>query len=295
MKSLFLHGFGWSIRVKDTRLVFTQGTDALSVKKEIIETSVRACPFDKIVTQGDGYLSSRALQVLAESNISAVMLDKRGKIFTYLNAVSGSDPLIRQRQYDTFRDETKVDYLSKRVVSQRIISQIQLFKELMIDEKKIAKMEKAFSQLDSAKGSRQIMKVEDDIGRIYYHSFSKLFNPELGFSTRNSLRNFRPKDASDVINSLLNYGFGMMYGEVTKELNILGLDCAVGFYHKNENSRLALVYDIIEPFRHLVERSVYQIKDQIKRKDYAFSRDSIVVLSNELKKKIHRLSFFYSR
>ena len=87
-----------------------------------------------------------------------------------------------------------------------------------------------------------------------------------------------------MINGLLNYGFGILYGKVTKELNILGLDCAVGFYHKNENSRLALVYDMIEPFRHLVERSVYQIKDQIKRKDYAFSRDSIVVLSNELKK-----------
>ena len=77
----------------------------------------------------------------------------------------------------------------------------------------------------------------------------------------------------------------MMYGEVTKELNILGLDCAVGFYHKNENSRLALVYDIIEPFRHLVERSVYQIKDQIKRKDYAFSVKGIVVLSRQLKKR----------
>ena len=87
-----------------------------------------------------------------------------------------------------------------------------------------------------------------------------------------------------MINGLLNYGFGILYGKVTKELNILGLDCAVGFYHKNENSRLALVYDMIEPFRHLVERSVYQIKDQIKRKDYAFSVKGIVVLSRELKK-----------
>ena len=77
----------------------------------------------------------------------------------------------------------------------------------------------------------------------------------------------------------------MLYGEVTKQLNILGLDCFVGFYHKNEFSRLALVYDMIEPFRHLVERSVYDIQEQIKRKDYAFSRDGIVVLSNDLKKR----------
>jgi len=181
------------------------------------------------------------------------MLDKRGRLFSYINEIAGSDALIRQRQYDTFRDETKVDYLSKWIVSQRITSQIELFKELRIDEKKIVKMKSALSRLESAKGSREIMKVEDDIGRIYYHTFSTLFKPELGF-TRNSLRNFRPNDASDVINSLLNYGFGILYGEVTKQLNVLVLDCAVGFYHKNENSRLALVHHMIEPFRHLVER-----------------------------------------
>jgi len=285
MKSLFLQGYGSSIKVKDTRLVFTQGLQAFSKEREIIETSVRACNFDKVIIQGDGYVSTKALQLLAENNIGVVMLDKRGKLFSYFNEISSSEPLIRQRQYDTFRDEIKADTLRKWIVSERITSQIQLFKELRTDTKIITKMEKSFSHLETAKGSRQIMKVEDDIGRIYYHTFSKMFKPELGFTTRNSLRNFRPKDASDPINSLLNYGFGILYGEVTKQLNILGLDCFVGFYHKNEFSRLALVYDMIEPHRHLVERSVYDIQEQIKRKDYAFSRDGIVVLSNDLKKK----------
>jgi CRISPR-associated protein Cas1 len=85
---------------------------------------------------------------------------------------------------------------------------------------------------------------------------------------------------------LLNYGFSILYAEVAKELNILGLDCCVGFYHTNKDSRLGLVYDMIEPFRHLVDRrSVFGILDQIKQKDYTFSRQGIVVLSNDLKKK----------
>ena len=178
------------------------------------------------------------------------MLDKRGKLFSYFNEILGYEPLIRQNQYDTFRDEVKADKLRKWIVSERITLQIQLFKKLSVDSKIIAKMESSFSHMESAKGYRGIMKAEDDIGRIYYHTFSKLFKPELGFTTRNSLRNYRPKDASDVINSFLNYGFGILYGEVTKQLNVLGLDCFVGFYHKNENSRLALVYDMIEPHRH---------------------------------------------
>ena len=84
--------------------------------------------------------------------------------------------------------------------------------------------------------------------------------------------------------------------EVAKQLNTLGLDCSVGFYHRNHESHLALVYDMIEPFRHLVDRSIFEVQDQIKKKDYAFSREGIVVLSDELKKKyIALLSTIFDR
>ena len=42
---------------------------------------------------------------------------------------------------------------------------------------------------------------------------------------------------------------------------------------------------MIEPFRHLIDMSILGFQNQIHKKDYAFSRDGIVVLSNELKKK----------
>lgn len=123
-----------------------------------------------------------------------------------------------------------------------------------------------------------------------------MFNPEFGFHTRNNQRNFRPSNASDVINGLLNYGFSILYAEIAKQLNALGLDCFVGFYHRNHESHLALVYDMIEPFRHLVDRSVFEIQDSIGKLDYAYSRDGIVVLSDNLKKRyIDLLSSIFDR
>ena len=51
-----------------------------------------------------------------------------------------------------------------------------------------------------------------------------------------------------------------------------------------------------EPFRHLVDRSVFEIQDRIRKKDYAFSREGIVVLSDELKKKyLSLLSTIFDR
>ena len=53
---------------------------------------------------------------------------------------------------------------------------------------------------------------------------------------------------------------------------------------------------MIEPFRHLVERSVFEIKDLIRKKDYTFSVKGTVVLSRELKQRyIDLLSTIMSR
>src|SRR5436853_97471 len=130
MKSLFLTGYGLSISVKNTRLVFKQGINDpfRKDKNEILEMPVSACKFDKVVIQGKGYLSTEALERLAESNIDVIMLDKRGKLYSYFNQIGGSnEPLIRKKQYDCFKDEIKVEYLRKWIVSQKILSQIALF------------------------------------------------------------------------------------------------------------------------------------------------------------------------
>ncbi|MGI0074162.1 MAG: CRISPR-associated endonuclease Cas1 [Nitrosotalea sp.] len=332
MKSLFLHGYGLSIKVQNTRLVFSQGIDPFSNKREILELPASACPFDKVVIQGRGYVSTEALERLADSKINVVMLDKRGKLFSYFHKIGGHEPLVRQKQYDTFRDLKRLEFLRKWLISQRIESQIRLFEEFVAEPKRvynsynrkwqicnnqssgmnyslkvkpevkekirkiISTMKQRLKGLDSAHELREIMKVESDIAKIYYPNFSLLFDSELGFHSRNNARTFRPKDASDVINGLLNYGFGILYAEVAKQLNSLGLDCYVGFYHRNHESQLALVYDMIEPFRHLIDRSVLEIQNQIRKKDYTFSRYGIVVLSDDLKKKyIDLLSTIFDR
>jgi CRISPR/Cas system-associated endonuclease Cas1 len=82
---------------------------------------------------------------------------------------------------------------------------------------------------------------------------------------------------------LLNYGFGILYAEVAKQLNALGFDCYYSFYRRNHESHLALVYDITEPFRYLVDRSILEIQNVIRKKDYLFMRQGIIVISNELK------------
>ena len=121
MKSLLLQGYRCSIRVKDTRLIFSHGVKALSDKKEISEYPSLACSFD-IVIQGGGYVSTEALQYLAEANVNVVFLDRAGKVFSYFHQVGGHESLLRKKQYDTFFNETKANELRKWIVSERSIT-----------------------------------------------------------------------------------------------------------------------------------------------------------------------------
>ena len=74
----------WSFnQVKNTRLVFSQGIDPFSNTKEVLQLPASACPLDRVVIQGRGYVSTEALERLAESNINVIMLDKRGKLYSY--------------------------------------------------------------------------------------------------------------------------------------------------------------------------------------------------------------------
>ncbi len=82
MKTLFVTGYGLSVSVKNTRLVSKQGiNDPFGNEKPVVlELPAAACNFDKIIIQSKGFVSTQALQILAENDINVIMLDKRGKL-----------------------------------------------------------------------------------------------------------------------------------------------------------------------------------------------------------------------
>ena len=66
------------------------------------------------------------------------------------------------------------------------------------------------------------------------------------------------ENATNVINALLNYGYSILASDITKYVNAFGLDPYCGFNHKT-GYFMALVYDVIEPFRVVVDSTVLQM------------------------------------
>ena len=241
-------------------------------------------PYQRIILQGKGYISTESLSLLSENNRSIVLLDNRGKQVTFCHGVRDSLTATKYKiaQYDTFRDKSKRDYLTQQILKAKIQSQIRFLKSTNHHEilQNINKLEK--SGISEAVSSRH-----------YFDNYTKLIDERFGFKKRNSIR-IEKKNATDVINALLNYGYAVLAGQISAYINGVGLDAYYGFMHKNHTSFQSLVYDLMEPFRCLVDYAVWKLSDaksssRISKKQYAYTREGIVVLEYDLIRKFLEL------
>ncbi len=253
----FLKGYGFSINVKDSKIVLKNTSDPFN-EPVIEEWYVNNMPYEKIVMSGKGYLSTEALGLLSQHNRNLILLDTYGKPISYLNPVMESLTATRYRigQYDTFRNPEKRAYLARQIVKAKLDSQISFLKSTNNTE-----LDEGISQIQSIRNQINDGSVpvttEVRASKIYFKQFAKLIPERYEFVSRNqSFIRGGKNNATDVINALLNYGYTVFAGEISKFINGIGLDAYFGFYHETHTGFQPLVYDMIEPFRWLVDYSV---------------------------------------
>jgi len=131
---------------------------------------------------------------------------------------------------------------------------------------------------DISKLIKQLMTYEGRIAGIYHDNLTRIFNqlnPEFNFTGRKNKTNSRNYNASDEINTLLNYGYAILESEIRKVINSIGLDYSIGFLHEINQSRTPLVYDVQELFRWLIDISVIQLLEEkkIKKSDFIITEN----------------------
>ena len=163
-------------------------------------------------------------------------------------------------QYDTFRDIAKITYLQRQLLDSKFQSQINFLSSLNEDCKKVISVLKEQQRQIPNYSLRKMVTVEAHASREYFKLYGSFFDEKYGFDSRHGMGSTKTKqNATDVINALLNYGYTVLSGEITKQIVGIGLDPYYSFYHKNHESFQSLTYDVIEPFRWIVEKTVYRL------------------------------------
>ncbi len=70
---------------------------------------------------------------------------------------------------------------------------------------------------------------------------------------------FRRDRAAEGANSLLNYGYTVLRATLSRAICAAGLHPSIGLHHANRGNAFALADDLMEPYRPLVDRAVYNL------------------------------------
>ena len=286
----FLKGYGCAVNLKGNEVTLKNGLSPFSDSREIETFYVTKIPYEKIIMSGNGYVSTNAIRLLTAKNIQLLITDTYGNPISFMSHIMNSNTATKYRmgQYDTFRDESKKIQLQKKVSIDKIDAQLRLLKRIDADPVTIRKLSKYRSSIESKTTTRELLTLESRVGHIYFNEYTRHFHADYEFVSRHGMGlRMTNQNAGDIVNSLLNYGFTVLAGEITKFVNSLGLDAYFGFYHKNHTSFQALVYDLIEPFRPLVEYAVFKFcqrnqKKYPKKREYAHTKDGTVVMETAL-------------
>ncbi len=124
--------------------------------------------------------------------------------------------------------------------------------ELVHGELRAAQQDIADLQETSMQEIRErLLSIEGRAAQRYWRIVAAVLPETLQWPGRET------RGAKDLFNSLLNYGYGVLYAQVEQALVLAGLDPHAGFLHTDRPGKPSLVLDFIEEFRQCtVDRTI---------------------------------------
>ncbi|MCR5025993.1 MAG: CRISPR-associated endonuclease Cas1, partial [Methanobrevibacter sp.] len=262
---IVIDGYNKSIHKKDNQLVIHE--------KDKILDSIKVSTINDITVIGKGYVTFDALNLMAENNIKLISINPRGELTYTLDSPDWGNVYLKKQQYKISENKIGVK-LSCELIKSKIKNQKGVLKTLNKNKKlkRISdtrlKMDEYIKQLETLNLNNQnikmqIMEIEGKSSNDYWNCIKYFIPKEIEF-------NARTKKPTDLLNSMLNYGYTILASEITKSILLNGLDPYCGFLHYDMAKRTSLTFDLIEPFRQqIVDKSVISLinRKQVKIDD----------------------------
>ncbi len=182
---------------------------------------------------------------------------------------------VKVAQMQTASSETKrfeVAYPIIKAKLERNLKVLQWIGERYDIDKHIRAAKGEALSLYNAKTISQIRTTEGRVALRYWQAYQSIMPECFTFEGRTTGKH--NNNATDPINLALNYGYGVLGGEVRKAINSVGFESSIGFLHdySDYQTKQSLVYDLQEPFRWLVDVTVLKAVESgaLDLKDFYF-------------------------
>lgn len=285
---LVINTYGAYLHVKDDVFEIRANDE----KKYIAPQKIRSI----LITTGAA-LSSNAVKMSVEHNIDIIFLSENGTPYGRVwHDRLGSTARIRRKQLEIAGTAVGTE-VGKNFIIQKFFNQIDFLNRLRERRTRLSKditqtrdeIQKAHDKLQAVTGLPKevrgtIMGIEGNAGRHYWQILSQCFPERFRFKGRS--RN----PAKDEFNCLLNYAYGVLYGEIERACVLAGIDPYIGFIHTDHYGKTSMVFDVIEGYRIYAEETVFNLFSRKKVKQslfddlkqgYTLNKDGKVVLMTD--------------
>ena len=215
-------------------------------------------------------ITSDAVMLAIENEIEIMFMDKGGTpVGRVWSPKYGSISTIRKGQLNfTFTKDALLwikEIISQKIENQQALLLMMRTENTAIDNlrnKSISRLEDYRTKIAKLDGeivsdvASQLRGWEGVSSKIYFETLNHFIPEEYRFAARSQ------HPAMDVVNALLNYGYGLLYGKIEGALIKAGIDPYVGIMHRDDYNRPVLVYDVIEIYRIWVDYVVYSLVAQ---------------------------------
>lgn len=229
-------------------------------RKGRVIRKIPAASLERIVIQTRGAsLSTALIRHCADHDVPLDFIDEGSKApYASLGSVRRAYPPLLLRQMERYADETQRLATAREFVAAKIKNQRNYLKYLDKHhrqvEEQIDTLGRYGKTLKKARSVTELMGMEGSASAAYWAALGLIVQDKLPFPGRVT------QGATDPINSALNYGYALLYGEVRHALSLAGLGLHISYLHAADRGKPTLVYDFIEPFRSfVVDRTVFSM------------------------------------
>jgi len=255
MGTLFIDRSGLNVRLDGQALSFyfngeRQGTAPVN-------------PLKRVVVVGNAEVSASALHKLADMGIHVLFLGGKGHRFKGIfRGRLHNNAILRVRQYQKsllpFANQTAREIVLRKIKGQHGLLETALDQRPDL-RKPLFDAAKTLDEICRKIGEKpqiekpSLMGMEGGAAAAYFAAYTQLFAPSLMFVKREK----RPP--KDPVNALLSLSYTMLHFETVREIEMIGLDPFIGFFHEFDYGRESLACDMVEMFRPVVDQWVWDL------------------------------------
>lgn len=240
------------------------------------EGSLPLAPLKRIVIIGSAKIETSVLHKLLDNGISVLFLTGKLRYAGILSGALHNNGLLRIKQYEKSLSDFSINF-AKEIIKRKITYQMDFIREIKeikpaltmqvdrtseILDNAIKKIDKSCSTLETLRG------IEGSASSVYFMTYCRIFPDSLKFNKRVK----RPP--KDPVNAMLSLCYTLLHYEIVREIQLIGLDPTIGFYHQFEYGRESLACDLVELFRVSVDKFVYEIFKEKHLKSRDFMRET---------------------